>query len=260
MRERPATWERVLGIVGGLGPHAHLEFERRLLAAVADAGRDQDYPPWLLSSIPATPDRTAAFSGRGPTPVPALVESLRRLEGHADFAVITCNSAHIFLDEVRQQVDLPILHLVEETIAAAARRRWHRVGLLATTGTLESGLYPRAARRIAPRLEIVSPLDLPEGARLQEELVMRPIYDGVKADREHHPETGQPYADLLRDAARCLAAAGAEGIITGCTEIPLALGRDSIEGTPLLDPMEVAAVEAIRIARGERPLPSADLP
>jgi aspartate racemase len=261
------TWPRVIGIVGGLGPYAHVELERRLLAAVADPASDQDYPEWVVSSIPGTPDRTAALLGRGPSPVPALVESLARLAGRADFAVIACITAHAFLDEVRREVRLPILDLVAATLteAIATGGERGRIGLLATTGTLESGLFRDAARRVAPGLELLSLLDLSGGRTLQEELVMRPIYGplegerrlagGIKSGGEGDPRTGAPHRQSLARAVEALAGAGAAAVITGCTEIALILGTDPVAGLPLLDPLAIAARNAIGIARGELPLP-----
>jgi aspartate racemase len=121
-------WKRVIGIMGGLGPHAHIELERLILAATADIlgrpAQDQDYPAWILSSVPATPDRTAALLSGGPSPLAALEESARRLCGRfgADFAVIPCNTAHAFLEELRPRVSIPIFDMVTETVKEALER------------------------------------------------------------------------------------------------------------------------------------------
>lgn len=261
------SFQRVIGIVGGLGPMAHLEFERRLLAAIADPSSDQEYPEWVLSSIPQTPDRTVALLGDGPSPVPWLLRGLDRLAGCCDFAVITCVTAHAFLDEIRPHARLPLLDLVEISARDAVRccGEGARIGLLATVGTLRSRVFHRALARVAPNIGLVSPLDLPDGDRLQEELVMRPIYGplregrrqagGIKSGSDRDPETGVTHRETLSRAVRLLAEAGASCVITGCTEIPLALGRQPIDGTPLLDPLDLAARAAVRIARGELPLP-----
>jgi len=264
--ERPSR--RVIGIVGGLGPYAHVDFERRLLAAVPAASRDQDYPDWLVSSIPATPDRTEHLLGQGPSPVPLLVQSLERLAaGGADFAVITCITAHAFLDKVRPQVRLPILDVVAATLAEAERLQGGsaRIGLLATTGTLDFRLFPKGAQRITPGLSLISLRDLPSGENLQEELVMRPIYGplaaggrlggGLKSGQDRDPQTGELHRDVLARAAALLADAGATAVITGCTEISLALGTAPPGGPPLLDPMQIAARTAVAMARGELSLP-----
>jgi len=250
-----------------MGPHAHMEFERRLLAAIECPSSDQDYPEWVLSSVPATPDRTLALLEGGTSPMPWLLRSIERLASCADFAILTCITAHAFLDEIRAQVRLPILDIVELTLMEAALRFGSdaRTGILATTGALRGHVYRRAADRVAPSLDLVSLLDLPEGETLQEELTMRPIYGplrkgrrqpgGIKCGSDHDLETRIPHRDSLAAAVRRLADAGAVCVINGCTEIPLALGREPVEGIPLLDPMDLAARTAVRIARGELPLP-----
>lgn len=266
-KRNAARWQRVIGILGGLGPYAHMEFERRLLAAVESPASDQEYPEWIVASISHTPDRTAALLGQGPSPLPSLLRGLDQLAAGADFAVITCLTAHAFLDEIRACARLPVLDMIALTLAEAAQRfgGGARIGVLATVGALASGIYDQVRRRVAPQLELLSPLDLPNGERVQEELVMRPIYGplregrrlpgGIKSGGERDPETGVAHRDALTTAVRRLSAAGASCVITGCTEIPLVLGRERSEGTLLLDPLDLAARVAVQIARGELPLP-----
>ncbi len=255
-------WKRVIGILGGLGPHAHVEFEILLLSATERAlGRqlvDQDYPPWVLSSMPTTPDRTGALLDHTASPIEALVRSAERL-ADADFAVIPCNTAHAFLDDVRRRVDLPFLDMIEATAEQAVDDVGPRgkFGILAASGTLQSGLYTDRILALAPDASVISPLDLDQGAELQRRLVMEPIFgeQGVKAGGFRDPERREQLAEPMRDAARRLADAGAQVILTACTEIPLVLGRERVDDIPLLDPMAVAAERAIEIALGHRELP-----
>jgi aspartate racemase len=266
------TWKHVIGIVGGLGPHAHVELETLLLSATESAlgrpARDQDYPPWVLSSIPATPDRTRALLEGTESPVDALVRSAERLEG-ADFAVIPCNTAHAFLDEVRPRVSIPFLDMIQVTAERAVERVGPTggIGILAASGTLRCGVYTTRIRAVAPEARILTPFDLEDGEALQERLVMVPIYGppaagglraggGIKSGSFRDPKKKEALAEPMREAARRLAAAGAEIVLTACTEIPLVLGRDRVGEVPLLDPMAVAAEAAIEIALGKRPLPS----
>lgn len=257
-------WKRVIGIIGGLGPHAHVEFEILLLSATKKVlGRhlaDQDYPPWVLSSLPGTPDRTAAVLKGTTSPVDALVQSAERLSS-ADFAVIPCNAAHAFLDELRERIRLPVLDMIRAT----AERVVHNlgssgtVGVLAATGTLKSGLYPDRLRELAPDANVVSLLELDDGEELQRRLIMDPIFceNGIKSGGFRDPERREELAEPMREAARRLAGAGAQIVLTACTEIPLVLGRDAVDDIPLLDPMAVAAERAIEIALGRRETPSA---
>jgi len=79
---------------------------------------------------------------------------------------------------------------------------------------------------------------------------------GIKSGSFRDPRKKEELAEPIRDAARRLAAAGAQIVLTACTEIPLVLGRERVGDIPLLDPMAVAAETAVEIALGKRPLPS----
>jgi aspartate racemase len=273
-----APWTRTLGIVGGLGPHAHLELERRLLKAVEPVAGEQEYPSWILASLPSTPDRTMALLEGGPSPVPAIVRSLEALAAGADFAVIACVTAHAFIDELRRASPLPILSLVDATLDAVVRRwgRDARVGVLATTGTLRSAVFPLAAERLAPELTFVSLLDLPDGERLQEDWVMTPIYgpleDGrsapwgaggetcrtggrLKAGVRLDPQTREALDEPLRRAAQRLAAAGARVVLTACTEIGMTLGSGSQGDFDLLDPLDAAVEAALAVCCARTDIP-----
>lgn len=259
----------VIGIVGGLGPHAHIELERLLLAAMAQRlGRpptDQDYPEWIVSSIPSTPDRTRALLEHGPSPVPALRRSLERLAtAGADFGIIPCNTAHAFIDELREGSPIPIVDMIDAALvrAVALAPAPARIGLLATTGTCRARLYHDRAARLAG-VELVSLLDLPGGDALQEALVMTPIYGPLRPGGPAHAggpripggiKAGMMSPQItaaLREAVQHLADAGAALVICGCTELPLALGREPSQGTPLLDPMQALATRALELAFGD---------
>ncbi len=265
-----AVWKKVIGIVGGLGPHAHIRFEELLLRA-AEIGapgkvfRDQDYPPYLVSALPGTPDRTEYLLGRGPSPLPWLERSLRALEGapggagggvSADFAVMACNAAHALLPELRAMGILPILDVVSETIDSIRRRSEIRtIGLLATTGTLEARIYQRACA--AHGLNATSLLALPRGEDLQRSLVMATIYGdagqaGIKAGAHRQPEHRSRLLENLQRAVGLLAEAGAELVISACTEIPLVLPPGRVSGVEIVDPLEVAARAALEVAAGRR--------
>jgi aspartate racemase len=261
-------WKRVIGVVGGLGPYAHVEFERQLLAATAlrlgRTPKDQDYPDWVLVSVPGTPDRTLALRGEAADPVPNLTRAVKMLDGVADFAVIACNSAHAFLDEVRMRTQMPILDMIELT-AEHVTKYGDTIGLLATTGTLDNRLFAEAASRAGIWVEFIAPSDLPDGDALQRELVMNSVYGpvtigdidigGIKAGALDNVVARDEIVNRLTEAALHLIDRGAKAIVMGCTEIPLALGHGDIEGIPLIDPMRVAAEAAVAIAAGERPLP-----
>jgi len=239
----------VLGIVGGLGPFSHIEFESRLLRAARERGgvrKEQDFPEWILSSVPQTPDRTAAYAGTAEDPLPWLLRSLHRLAG-ADFAVIVCNTAHFVLPRLREVSPLPLMELVDETVAFLARHHaGATVGVLATDGTLASGLYhrPLAERGLRP----VSLLDVrgegkgEDGAALQRRLVMEAIYGGSSLEGLKLGGANPESQARLEEAAGLLVERlGAQVLLLGCTEVSMALRRPELRGCPVVDPLDIVA-------------------
>lgn len=233
---------RTIGILGGMGPEAGAYLFERIVRETA-ADRDQHHPAVILCSLPQVPDRTEAILNGGPSPVPALLRGLRTLErAGADFAVMACISAHYFCPQVAPRSPLPLLSLIDETLAAVKRMRPvpKTVGLIATSGTVRSGLVAGAFE--AAGIAVVVP-----SARDQKK-VMAAIYGkkGVKAGF-----TDGSARETILGIARDLVRRGAQAIMAGCTEVPLVLRRSDLS-VPLVEPMIIGARAAIRRA-GARP-------
>jgi aspartate racemase len=231
---------RTIGVLGGLGPEAGTYLLGRIVRVTA-AAKDQDHPPVLLFSLPQVPDRTPAILGHGASPVPAILRGLRTLErAGADFAVIACVSAHYFLPWIASRSPLPLVSLIDETLAAVRKMRPapRTLGLLATTGTVRSGIIAKPFK--AAGLEVLVP-----SARDQRR-VMAAIYGsgGIKGG----VTTGPPRETLV-DVASELVRRGAEAVVAGCTEVPLVLQAKDLP-VPLVDPMTIAARAVVERAGG----------
>lgn len=231
-RERLKT----IGVLGGMGPEAGAAFLERIVRETA-AARDQDHPPVILYSLPQVPDRTAAILHGGEDPVPALRRGLAVLAGAgADFAVVSCVSAHYFLPRLVPRSPLPLISLIDETVTALERMKLvpRAVGLLATDGTVRSGIFARAFEAAGIAVQTPSARDQ---ARL-----MKAIYGkkGVKAGI-----TAGPPREAVLAVARSLVRRGAEAVVAGCTEIPLVLEAADL-AVPLVDPMTAGARAAVR--------------
>jgi aspartate racemase len=223
----------VLGIFGGMGPEATADCYHKIVAATP-AHKDQDHIPTLIYSLPQVPDRTTAIRTGDRSIVPWLVEGVTRLEkSGASFIVIPCNTAHYFYDDMQRAVKIPILNMIRETVAETARLHPEakRVGLLATSGTIASRLYERefAARGVQTIV--------PDSA-VQESLVMEAIR-AIKAGEEK-----QRAEDLLARAADHVVGKGAEVIVLGCTETPLAFNPQRAK-VPVVDATRVLARAAV---------------
>lgn len=223
-----------IGILGGMGPLATVDFYRKVIDATP-AGVDQEHLPVVVWADPTVPDRSAALVHDGPDPTPWLIRGAHRLEAMGAQVIATpCNTAHAFLDVVRGSVRARMLDMITETVAQirACHPEVTSVGVLATTGTLRSGLYQRALE--SEGLRVVTPTAL-----TQEEAVTGAIRR-VKAGQVD----AAPIC-LIERAAEELAARGARLLVAGCTELPLLLGESSA-GLPVIDPTSVLARATVR--------------
>ena len=218
-----------------MGPEATAHFFSLIIKHTA-AAKDQDHIPVLIYNLPQIPERTPAILGKGPSPVPLLRKGVRTLaRAGADFIVIPCVSAHAFLPEIRRGSPVQILSLLDEALVDAQKknRRLKRAGLLASTGTVRSGLFAKTFAKAG--IEIITPTEK-EQAKVMEAVFGK---RGVKAGFTE----GRP-RKLVLEVARRLIIRGAEAIIAGCTEIPLVL-RDEDIPVPLIEPMRIAAHASI---------------
>lgn len=226
--------EKILGVLGGMGPLASASFMMRL-TLLTPGDHDQDHIPTILWSDPRVPDRTAAQRGTGADPLPWLKRGLSGLgRAGAGAIVIPCNTAHGWYEQMVQTTPIPILHIVDA--AAAELKRLGvgsgRIGLMGTSATLAMQLYQK--RLGALGYEVIEPTE-----REQERLVMPAIFQDVKANRvaqAYHP---------LAEVARTLVARGAQAVVLGCTEIPLGIAAGPALPFPVCDTIDALARAAI---------------
>jgi len=229
---------KVIGILGGMGPEATLDCFGKIIKNTP-AQRDQDHLRVVIESNPGVPDRTAAIVDNGPSPVSVIVEGCHVLEkAGADFIIIPCVSAHFFIDEIRRQANLPILSIFDAVAETIARdySEVKIVGLLGTTGTVKGGLFQK--RLAQEEIKTVVPHDAVQST------IMAAIYDLKDAAPAR---TRSEITGSLVVAADSLIAnepEGAQAIIAGCTEIPLALGQQDLP-VPYFDSLTILARAAI---------------
>ena len=243
--------EKTVGIVAGVGPFAGLDLLRKILEQTI-AGLDQEHLTIVSWSQPnQIVDRTEYLLGQvAENPAPAFVTQLLKLEQMgAQVVGIPCNTAHApaIFDVIGKGLlaaksCLHLLHMIEETAVYLQQHYPHvqQVGVLATTGTYLTRLYPDALSRLGLRAVV------PEQA-MQEELVHTAVYHpdyGIKATGN---ATDTARANLLT-AIEALRKKGAQAIILGCTEMPLAINEPTINGLPMIDPTLILARALIREA------------
>lgn len=222
--------EARLGVLGGMGPQATQVFYQRILD-MTDAARDQEHLPTLILSDTKMPDRTAAIlGGDAEGCYRRLLHGAKQLEScGCTVLAVPCNTSHYFVDRLQGEVSVPFLHMVRETVRDLSGAGRKRVGILATDGTVKTGLYQTECA--AQGLEGFVPA--PE----VQSVVMSIIYDEIKRG-----EKGSREKFSVLD--RHLRAAGCDGAILACTELSV---YRAYHGLPdfYLDAMDVLAQRCI---------------
>jgi aspartate racemase len=224
-----------LGVLGGMGPAATLDFLAKL-QAFTPAETDQDHIRVIVDINPKVPDRNLPGSGAGPL----LAEMAGALAGAgAEVLAIACNTAHAHADLIQRASGLPLIDMIETGAAAAARSGAMRVGVLGTKGALK--LYREYLAAQALGLVGLSADD--------QERFMAVLYQIKSGD------TGPAVKAEMRSLAQRLIADGAEAVIAGCTEVPLVLGSGDLKAE-LIDPGDLLARRCVAVCLGMEPVPA----
>lgn len=212
-----------LGILGGMGPLATVDFMEKLIR-VTPAACDQDHVPVLVHSVPQVPDRTECILAGSDEPLEWMRRGAETLKtAGAQCIAIPCNTAHYWYDDLAKGLGIPVLHIVDAAADALKAKGIASgpVGLLATTGTLTAGVYQG-------RFEKLGYQPISTDAKTQAELVMGGIARIKAGDLDGGREKLEAAAETLRQQ-------GAPAIVLGCTEIPIVLmGPGYIDATEAL--------------------------
>jgi aspartate racemase len=232
--------EKIIGVLGGMGPEATLYLYRELIVQTP-ARKDQEHLRIIIDSNPKVPDRTRAILHGGKSPVPVMAAGAAALErAGADFIVIPCISAHFFLEELRERTSLPVLSIFDVVAEHIVKNHpgIDTLGLLGTTGTVQGGLFQERLSRAGRQTLSPEP-----GDQLR---IMSAIYD-IKDSRSSR--TRKEIAVEVLAVARRLVDQGAQGIIAGCTELPLVLEPAEVP-VPVFNSLKLLAGAAVAFAKG----------
>lgn len=229
-RPQPEEKEAKLGILGGMGPQATQMFYQYVLDRT-DASCDQEHLPAVILSDTGMPDRTQAILSGCTEPVfQRLLRDAQLLEQCGCTALaIPCNTSHYFADRLQQQVGVPILHMIRETARRLASQGRRRPAILATDGTVRTGLYQKECAAFG--LSAIAPDPAIQA------LVMSIIYDEIKRGERGSREK---FAQI----DRALSAMGCDCAILGCTELSVFRSYHSLPAF-YVDAMEVLAEVAV---------------
>lgn len=229
---------KTIGILGGMGPEASLYFYRVLIRQAHEtygAIQDQDFPPIIIYNLPLR-----GFDEQGivePDLVrDQLIAGVQRLErAGADLVIIACNTVHVFQAEMQEALSIPLLSIVDETLAEARNNRYAKPGLLTSASSRQYQLYSAGAEKLG-----LTPI----GASDTEQATLDGIILRVMAG-----EQGVDEARQLQAITERMVHDGADTIILGCTELPLAAAGAEFR-VSVLNANEIIIARALQMAYG----------
>lgn len=223
---------KAVGIIGGMGPLATCDLYTKIINNTK-ALTDQEHLRIYIDNHSQVPNRTESILYGGENPVPYIVESGKKLISiGAQLLVMACNTSHYYIEEIQNQLTVPVISMIDSTYQSVLKNGIKKVAILATEGTIKARVYQKVFEQ---NIEVIVPSDE------EQNIVTDIIYNGVKAGKREY-DTG-----VFQNLVKKLMEQGAEKIILGCTELPLAVEQYGITGE-FVDPSLELAKRIIQLA------------
>ena len=225
--------EKVLGVLGGVGPLATIYFAD-LVIKMTQADTDQEHIAMVILNHSSIPDRTEYILDKSkPNPLPVMIRDAKVLEeDDCDYIVIPCNTAHYFYEEIQKSVSVPIINILEETVKYCEKTvpNIKKIGVLATDGTIKSNAYQNIIEKHSLECAVPSAED--------QKSLMNIIYNQVKAGKEVDIFEFQRIIGELKKQ-------GCDAVVLGCTELSIIKKDFDISRADIVDSMECLARASI---------------
>jgi aspartate racemase len=212
---------KTVGIIGGLGPETTAQFYLRIVALCSKKINAQ--PPILIANVPISSKLEEKFINRSEGKNKfrlLLINAAKYLEkGGADFIVLPCNTAHVFINDIRNSVNIPVLSIIDETVSFLEKRGLKKIGLLATPATIKNKLFDKKINLIKPN----------EINQKKIGLIINSILNNQDSQNNR--------AELLKIIN--ILSKSSDAILLACTDLQLLIPEKRISNTQIFDTMEI---------------------
>ncbi|MFH1307279.1 MAG: amino acid racemase [archaeon] len=224
---------KTIGVLGGMGPEASANLYQKIIKYSQNkynAIQDSDYPPIIIYSLPMQGfDETGIADEE--LVKKQLIEGVKRLESAGcELVIIACNTVHYFYEEMQKAVKIPIFNIIDETKKRVLSAGYKKVGLFASESTVNMNLYQKRFENSG--IEVISPNE-------EQKKILTKVIEHVMGGHQ-----GDEDIIVLKDIARDYLKQGAEAIVMGCTEIPLAINQTHTD-IKLFDTIEIIVQSAV---------------
>lgn len=228
--------EKIIGILGGMGPYATIDIFKKIVD-LTPAKKDWEHLRIIIDNNPKIPSRARCLLFNEKSPVDEMVKTAKNLEkAGVDFIIIPCNTSHYFFSQVASKIKTPIINMIDEVVKEVVLnyKNINKVGLLATEATCGVGIYQSAFAKKNITVLVLDDLGQKQTREIIESAKLNKI---TKDDKKKAKDLIDKLTDL-----------GAQGVILGCTELPLVYKENNLP-LPLLDSTLILAKAAVKKAR-----------
>ena len=227
---------KTMGLIGGMSWESSLEYYRIVNETVKEKLGGLHSCKCLMYSVDFGVIEALQHQNKWDELTKLMIEAAQNLKhGGADFIVICTNTVHKMAPEIETATGLNVLHIANVTGAAISKDQIQKVGLLGTRFTMEGDFYKKRLKDNYD-IEVIIPEDTDR--QIIHDIIYNELCLGVIKD-----DSRQKYIDIINK----LCANGAEGIILGCTEIPLLIKQSDVL-IPVYDTTKIHAESAVEFA------------
>ncbi|MBC8359580.1 MAG: aspartate/glutamate racemase family protein [Candidatus Aminicenantes bacterium] len=227
---------KVIGLIGGMSWESSLEYYRIINETVKEKLGRFHSAKSLMYSVDFEEIEILQHQGKWDKATELMINAAQRVEkGGADLIIICTNTMHKMADEVQKSIKIPLLHIADATAEEIKKQGLKKLGLLGTKFTMEEDFYKgRLSEKFG--LKVIIPNEE------ERQLIHNILYSELCLG-EIKSQSKEKFIRIIKN----LAASGAEGVILGCTEIPLLISQEDCE-VPLFDTTRIHARFAVEYA------------
>lgn len=227
-----------IGLIGGMGPESTVEYYQGIIDKFKAESDDLNYPDIIIYSVNLSRFIGLVNSGDERGAVDYLSEKLKKVEkAGPDFIALTANTPHLFFDELQSRVDVPMLSIVDATASEARRLKLKNCGLLGTGITMNNSFFSDVFKKSG--MEITVP------GETQRKYLNTKLFSEIELGIFKN-ETRDGILQIIDEMKQTN---GIDGVIMGCTELPLILPDDEYYGIPVLNTTKIHINEIVRCCR-----------
>ncbi|MCB2172485.1 aspartate/glutamate racemase family protein [archaeon] len=224
-----------IGILGGLTPESTITYYMHIVHRYHELYGDHGYPETIIVGVSFQQYEDWMMKEDWDSIEKALLEGLKTLKrAGADFAVIATNTMHILFEKLQKQIDMPLISIVDATAEAIKAEGFKKVGLIGTQFSMTKPFYREGLKKQG--IEVVTP------NKEDRDYIVKVIFEELSIGKLTE-ESRKGYLKIIDK----LVEQGAEGIVLGCTEIPLLI-RQKDTDIKVFDTATVHAEKALQYA------------